>query len=121
MANPTTSLPSTGDDVTNPEAQSSEEPLTSVLTYILVGVALLALAGLTTVLALIDLHGWNTAVALAIAGLKAGLILLFFMRLRFGPGLVRLVALGGLVWLGILLGGTLNDVLTRGWLPVPGK
>lgn len=99
----------------------SEEPLTSVWTYIVVGVALLALAGLTTGLALIDLHGWNTAVALAIAALKAGLILLFFMRLRYGSGLIRLVALGGIVWLGLLIGGTLDDVLSRGWLPVPGK
>lgn len=105
----------------NWEAHTSEEPLTSVRTYVAVGVALLLLAGLTTGLALVDLHGWNTVAALAIAGLKAGLIFLFFMRLRYGPGLVRLVALGGIVWLGILIGGTLNDVLTRGWLPVPGK
>ncbi len=99
----------------------SEEPLTSVRTYVLVGVALLALAVLTTTLTLVDLRGWNPVVALAIAGVKAGLIFLFFMHLRFGPGLVRVVALGGIVWLGILLGGTLDDVLTRGWLPVPGK
>lgn len=98
-----------------------EEPLTPVRTYVLIGVALLVLAGLTTVLALVDLRGWNTVVALAIAVVKAGLILLFFMHLRFGPGLVRLVAVGGVVWLGILLGGTLDDVITRGWLPVPGK
>ncbi|HLH74208.1 MAG TPA: cytochrome C oxidase subunit IV family protein [Chloroflexota bacterium] len=99
----------------------SGEPLTSVWTYVAVGMALLLLAGLSTGLALIDLHGWNTVAAFAIAGVKAGLILLFFMRLRYGPGLVQLIALGGITWLGILLGGTLDDVLTRGWLPVPGK
>jgi cytochrome c oxidase subunit 4 len=98
-----------------------DEPVTSVRTYVLIGATLVALAVLTTGLALIDLGIWNTVLALSIAGLKAGLILLFFMQLRFGPGLVRLVAVGGLVWLGILLGGTLGDVITRGWLPVPGK
>jgi cytochrome c oxidase subunit 4 len=98
-----------------------DEPITPVHTYILVGITLVVLAVLTTGLALLDLGGWNTVLALVIAGLKAGLILLFFMHLRFGPGLVRLVAVGGLVWLGILLGGTLDDVITRGWLPVPGK
>jgi cytochrome c oxidase subunit 4 len=82
---------------------------------------LLLLAALTTGLALVDLHGWNTVVAFTIAVVKAVLIVLFFMELRLGPGLVRVVALGGIVWLAILLGGTLDDVLTRGWLPVAGK
>ena len=99
----------------------SEEPITSVGAHIMVGVALLLLAALTTGLALVDLHGWNTVVALAIAALKASLIVLVFMRARFGPGLVGLIAVVSLVWLGILLGGTLQDVITRGWLPVPGK
>jgi cytochrome c oxidase subunit 4 len=86
-----------------------------------VGVALLVLAALTIGLSFIDLKGWNTVAALAIAGLKAALIVVFFMDVRFSSGLLRLAAVGGLVWLGILIGGTLNDVLTRGWLPVPGK
>jgi hypothetical protein len=34
---------------------------------------------------------------------------------------VRLVAVVALLWLGILIVGTLDDVITRGWLPVPGK
>jgi hypothetical protein len=32
-----------------------------------------------------------------------------------------LAAVAGLLWLSILLAGTLDDVITRGWLPVPGK
>src|SRR5690349_16549052 len=99
----------------------SEEPQGSTLTYVVVGIVLLALAALTTALASVDLKGWNTVAALAIAGLKAGLILVFFMELRFSSAILRLAAVGGLVWLGILIGGTLDDVITRGWLPVPGK
>jgi cytochrome c oxidase subunit 4 len=100
---------------------SRDQAATPVWTYLVVGIVLLALAGLTTALAFVDLKGWNTVAALAIAAVKAGLILWFFMQLRVGSGLIRLVALGGLVWLSLLVGGTLDDVLTRGWLPVPGK
>jgi cytochrome c oxidase subunit 4 len=99
----------------------SEAPLTSVRTNLIVGAVLVVLAVVTTALALVDLRGWNVVISLAVAGLKAGLILLFFMNLRFAPGVVRLAAVGSLVWLGILLGGTLGEVITRGWLPVPGK
>ncbi len=101
--------------------ETVREPVTSGWTYVIVGVVLLVLAGLTTALAFVDLHAWNTVAALGIAAVKAALIMLFFMRLRVDSPLIRLVAVGGLVWFGIMLGGTLDDVLTRGWLPVPGK
>jgi hypothetical protein len=41
--------------------------------------------------------------------------------IRLAGGILRLVAVGGVLWLGILLVGTLDDYITRGWLPVPGK
>jgi hypothetical protein len=31
------------------------------------------------------------------------------------------VIAGGLLWLGILMVGTLDDVITRGWPGIPGK
>ena len=47
---------------------------------------------------------------------KMALIFLFFMQLRRHQGLVRLFAVMGFFWLGLL--GTLvfSDYLTRGWL-----
>jgi cytochrome c oxidase subunit IV len=80
-----------------------------------------ALALLNVVLALVDLRGWNTVVGLAIAASQAALSALFFMHLRWTRPITRLVAVIGLVWLGILIVGTMDDALTRGWLPVPGK
>jgi hypothetical protein len=44
-----------------------------------------------------------------------------FMELRTSRGMPRVVALAGLLWLGILLVGTLDDRVTRNWLPVRGK
>jgi cytochrome c oxidase subunit 4 len=69
----------------------------------------------------VNLHGWNTVVGLGIAALKALLIALFFMHLRMSGGLTRLVGVAALLWLAILIAGTLDDLLTRGWLGVPGK
>jgi hypothetical protein len=58
---------------------------------------------------------------LGIAATKALLIAVVFMHLRHGTATSGLAAVAGLLWLSILLAGTLDDVITRGWLPVPGK
>ena len=87
--------------------------------YILVFAALIALTGLTTGVAFINLGKWNTVVALAIAVCKATLVVLFFMHLRWSSNLLRVVVASSLLWLVILIGLTLSDVFTRNWTPVP--
>lgn len=88
---------------------------------LIVDAVLVGLALLTVGLAHVDLHGWNSAVALGIAGIKALLIALYFMEMRLAGPLPRLVGAASVVWLGILMVGTLDDLLTRGWLPAAGK
>jgi caa(3)-type oxidase subunit IV len=46
----------------------------------------------------------------------AVLIAVFPMRLRVSSPLTQIVGLAALVWLAILLFGTMDDILTRGWL-----
>jgi cytochrome c oxidase subunit 4 len=87
--------------------------------YILVFAALIALTGLTTGVAFINLGKWNTVVALAIAVCKATFVVLFFMHLRWSSNLLRVVVASSLLWLVILIGLTLSDVFTRDWTPVP--
>jgi cytochrome c oxidase subunit IV len=91
------------------------------LTYVLTTGVLLVLTGLNVVLSGLDLGPLYTFIALAIAGIEVVVMVLVFMRLRSSPAMTRLAAIAGLFWLGILLSGTLDDVLTRGWLPIPGK
>ncbi|SEM57111.1 cytochrome c oxidase subunit 4 [Sphingomonas gellani] len=55
----------------------------------------------------------KTEVALAVAAAKALLIATFFMQLRQAVWLVRLAALGGLVWACFLYIITFSDYLTR--------
>jgi caa(3)-type oxidase subunit IV len=86
--------------------------------YVAVFAALVVLTVATVAVSYVDLGPWSVVVALAIACSKALLVLLFFMHLRDSPGLTWLVAGGGFFWLAILIGLTMSDVLTRGWLPV---
>ena len=100
---------------------ATSEPTLAPRTAVIVCAALLVLAGVSIALAYLGLGGWSTVANLFIAAVQAVLIGAFYMRLRYAGGLSRLVVLAALLWFAILLVGTLDDVLTRGWLNVPGK
>jgi len=97
------------------------EHVISPRTYLTVFAVLLVLTGTTIGLAFVPLGIWSTPVALTIAAVKASLIVAVFMHLRYGTATSRLAVLAGMFWLAIMLAGILDDVLTRGWLPIPGK
>jgi cytochrome c oxidase subunit 4 len=56
-----------------------------------------------------------------VALLKASLVVIYFMGVRYNTPLTKTVVIGGFFWLFILFGLTLNDFLTRAWLGVPGR
>ncbi len=99
----------------------NEHHVDSVKTYSTVWIALLILTGLTTAVSYLDLGPFNVVTALVIAASKMLLVALFFMHVRHSSRLTRLVVLGGLLWLGILLTLTMADIVSRGWLGVPGR
>ena len=86
--------------------------------YYAVFVALLVLTAITTAVSFVDLGPWNTVVALGIAFLKATLVALFFMHVKYSPRLTQVIVAGGIFWLAILIALTLSDFVSRGWLPV---
>ena len=92
-----------------------------VRTYFLVFVALLAMTATTTFAAFIDLGPLNNVVAMGIAFVKATLVVLIFMHVKYSSRLTSLVVTAGLFWFVILVALSLTDYLTRGWLGVPGK
>jgi len=94
------------------------EHVTSKKTYFAIFGALLALTYLTVAVARIDLGPFNTIVALSIAVSKAVLVVLFFMHVRYSTRLTKLVVVGGFVWLALLIGFTMADVATRGWIKI---
>ena len=92
-----------------------------VRVHVVVWLVLLLLAGINLGLSQLRLGGWSGALSLLIAALQALLIALFLMHLRWSPAVVRIIAVAALLWLVILIVGTLDDVLTRGWLSAPGR
>jgi cytochrome c oxidase subunit 4 len=98
------------------------EHVSSMKTNMIVGIALIALMVLTVFLSTVPMgHALNTVVALFIAAIKATLVLLFFMHLKYESyKLSGVVFAAGLFWLLILFGLSLVDYLTRQTLGVPG-
>lgn len=82
---------------------------------------LLVLLVLTIGAAYMNLGILAIPVALTIATLKAVLILLYFMHVRFRPKLIWVFSGAAIFWLGILLALSMNDYLVRGWIDVLGK
>jgi cytochrome c oxidase subunit 4 len=84
-------------------------------TYLLVFAALIGLTAATVAACRFDLGVWHGPVGLGFAGVKATLIVLFFMHVWRSSRLTWVIALSGVFWLGLLLGLTMTDVLTRSW------
>jgi cytochrome c oxidase subunit IV len=101
------------------------EHVTSRKIYFLVFAALMVLTVVTWLVAQVDLGWANDVVALTIAVVKALLVLLFFMHVRYSTRMTVLTAAAGFFWLAILIGITLVDYASRfphsNLLPVPGK
>jgi len=85
----------------------------SPLPYFLVFGGLLVLTLTTVMVASVPLGAWHTTVALAIAVVKASLIVLFFMHGLESSRLTWMVIVAAVLWLAIMLGGTFSDYLTR--------
>ncbi|HEU5360017.1 MAG TPA: cytochrome C oxidase subunit IV family protein [Candidatus Deferrimicrobiaceae bacterium] len=82
-------------------------------TYLIVGGALIVLTAVTVAVSYVHLGLMNVVVALLLASLKASLVALFFMHLRYENGLVWGFALTPLLFLVFIIAGTLSDTLFR--------
>jgi cytochrome c oxidase subunit 4 len=98
----------------NQAANAHIDHITSVKTYILIGISLLILTGLTVKVSTIPLGPWNAVAALIFASAKALLVALFFMHLLYDKKIYMVVVGTALVMLGIMLALTMADVLRRG-------
>jgi cytochrome c oxidase subunit 4 len=83
--------------------------------------SLLVLTLLSSLVGLMNLGTLNLAIAVLIAAIQASLIAFFLMHALHGPGLIRVVLAGGVIWFLILETLTWTDYVTRGWLLPSGK
>jgi cytochrome c oxidase subunit 4 len=117
---------------TPPYQQTPREALSSELlehghigvrTYAVVFIALMILLVITVAAAQIPFaeHGvgrLGIVITFLIAAVKAVLVVVYFMHIRYSTKLTKVFVVAGLLWLGILFVLTLSDYLTRGWLPL---
>jgi cytochrome c oxidase subunit 4 len=90
------------------------EHIVSAKTNIAVWLALLVLTGVTAGIAFVDLGPFNTVVALVIATVKALLVVLIFMHVKYASDkLVKVVVISAIFFLFLLLGLSLADYTTR--------
>src|SRR5947208_17180813 len=85
--------------------------------YIVIFMTLMIGTALTVLAAFRDFPGpLNAVVALTIAVVKASLVILYFMHVRYSPRLIWLVIGAALFWLAIMFALTISDYWTRTWL-----
>lgn len=84
-------------------------------TYVVIFGALLTLTLVTVLAALVDLGRLNVIVAITIAVIKALLVILYFMQVRYGSRFTWIFVGAGFFWLALLLALTMSDFLTRSW------
>jgi cytochrome c oxidase subunit 4 len=92
------------------------EHIVSKKTYYTIFGALMVGTALTVGAAFVNLHNFNIVVALLIAAVKATLVILFFMHVKYSSRLTKLWVAVGFIWLGLMLAITLTDYFSRAWL-----
>jgi cytochrome c oxidase subunit 4 len=100
-------------NVTNPE--HADHHIVTPVTYTIVFVVLLIFTGLTVLAAYIDLGILNPVVALAIASIKAVVVILFFMHVKYQSKLIKMTVGAGFFTFAALITMTLSDYISRAW------
>jgi cytochrome c oxidase subunit 4 len=84
--------------------------------YYTIWIALLCLTVITAAVSFVDLGPLNTVVALVIATIKALLVVLFFMHVKYtSEKLTKIVIVSAIFWLFLLLALSMADYATRLW------
>jgi cytochrome c oxidase subunit 4 len=82
-------------------------------TFMLVWTALLVLTGLTIKAAQLRMGAWSMVANIAIASTKAGLVLWFFMHLKYEKRIFKLLLFVPIITISIIIGMTFFDIWFR--------
>src|SRR6516165_1520389 len=83
--------------------------------YLVIIFTLMVLTVATWLIAFLNLGIFNPVVALTIAVIKAVLVILFFMHVRYSSKLTMVTVGAGFFWLLIMITLSLSDYLSRHW------
>jgi cytochrome c oxidase subunit 4 len=95
--------------------EEHEMHIVSPRIYLIVGAVLLIFTGTTVWASYLELGIFNPIVALFIAVVKATIVVLFFMHVKYSSKLTKLTVGAGLFTFMALVGMTLADYFTRAW------
>lgn len=91
-------------------------------TYYTIFAILMVLLAATVLVAYMNLgQTINILIALTIAIVKATLVILYFMHVRYQDKLTWVFAGAGFAWLFIMFLFLLSDYISRGWIPFSEK
>lgn len=93
------------------------EHITTYKTYFIIWAALMVLTVITVYVSYVDFGTMNVVIAMAVASLKAALVALFFMHLKFEDSITWVFALFPLALLFLLITMTFVDTFTRVVVP----
>lgn len=108
------SAPDHSHDASHPESLTGHHHITPPSVFFGVLVALLILTVVTVVASRFDFGSANLLIAMAIASIKASLVIAIFMHVKWDTAINRIVFLGSFLFLALLLVFTLADQATRG-------
>ena len=101
------------------EHSASGEHIVSPKLYVGIFLFLMVMTFITVMASFIDLGWANPVIALVIATMKATTVILFFMHVKYSPRITQIVIISALFFLALLLGLTMTDYLSRGWMAYP--
>ena len=97
------------------EMEEAQHHVVSPVTYLIVFGALLVFTGLTVGASFIEMGVFNPIAAIAIACIKAVIVVLFFMHVKYTTKLTKLTVASGFFTFLVLIFMTLIDYFSRAW------
>lgn len=94
-------------------SHSEGNHVTGYKTYFIVWVLLMILTATTVYVSYLDFGTFNIVIAMVVASIKASVVALFFMHLKFEDKITWLFAIFPLVLLFLLISMTILDTFTR--------
>jgi cytochrome c oxidase subunit IV len=98
-----------------PNHGAHEHHVTPPIVYVVIFLTLLVFTGLTVGASYIEMGVWNPVLALAIGCVKATLVVLFFMGVKYSTKLTKLTVAAGIFTFLTLISMTLSDYISRAW------
>ena len=102
-------------EILDTEPTHHEEHIVSPRVYGVIFAALVILTATTVGASYLELGPFNVVVALGIACIKAVLVILFFMHVKYSSRLTKLTVAAGFFTFLVLITMALTDYISRAW------